>query len=369
MEIMKEMNKLGHEQIVFCNDPASGLKAIIAIHSTVLGPALGGCRFWNYRSEEDAISDVLRLSRGMTYKAALANLPLGGGKSVIIGDPDRLKTKELFRAFGKFVNSMGGRYITAEDVNVRVEDMNIVAAETAFVTGTTSVAGGSGDPSPVTALGVFSGIKAAVKHRLHRDSLTGIRVAVQGCGAVGSHLCQLLAEAGAKLVVADISAQATAKIREKYQAEIVPTESIHQQAVEVYSPCALGGILNPSSIAEVKAPIIAGGANNQLLDEVRDSEALRTRNILYAPDYVINAGGLINVCHELRGYRAEHALDDARKIYHTLMEIFIKAENKGITTLAASNAIAEDKINLALQRGSQRVVHTFNNQQWIKMRR
>jgi leucine dehydrogenase len=366
MEIIKEINKLGHEQIVFCNDPESGLKAIIAIHSTVLGPALGGCRFWNYRSEEDAISDVLRLSRGMTYKAALANLPLGGGKSVIIGDPERLKSKELFRAFGKFVNSMGGRYITAEDVNVRVEDMNLVAQETSYVTGTTSGVGGSGDPSPVTALGVFCGIKAAVRHRLQRESLAGIRVAVQGCGAVGSHLCQLLAESGAQLVVADINTKAALKIREKYHAEVVPSETIHHHAVDVYSPCALGGILNPKNISEIKAPIIAGGANNQLLDEVRDGDALRARHILYAPDYVINAGGLINVCHELRGYREEHALDDARKIYHTLMEIFIKAENKGISTLSASNAIAESKIQLALERGGQRVTHTFNNQAWIK---
>ncbi len=369
MDITKEIHKFGHEQVVFCQDNATGLQAIIAIHSTVLGPALGGCRFWNYNSEAEAVADVLRLSRGMTYKAAVANLPLGGGKSVIIGDPQRLKTKELFSVFGRFVNSMGGRYITAEDVNVRVDDMNVVAKETPYVTGSTSVSGGSGDPSPVTALGVFSGIKAAVKYRLHRDSLAGLRVAVQGCGAVGSHLCQLLAENGVHLVVADINAHATAHLREKYHAEIVSINDIHRQQVDVYSPCALGGILNARTIAELRTSIIAGAANNQLLDEEKDSERLRGLGILYAPDYVINAGGLINVCHELRGYHAENSLDDARKIYHTLMEIFIKAENRGTSTLAASNAMAESKIQLTMERGGQRLFHTFNNQAWIKLRR
>jgi leucine dehydrogenase len=336
---------MGHNQVVFCHDPAVGLKAIIAVHDLTLGPALGGCRFWNYEREEDAIDDVLRLSRGMTYKAAVAGLNLGGGKSVIIGDPKKLKSEAFFRSFGRFVNSLGGRYITAEDVNISVADMEFVAKETPHVTGLSSKPGGSGDPSPVTALGVFSGIQAAVRHKLRRDSLKGLTVAVQGVGHVGSYLCQYLHEAGAKLIVADISEERVAKIKDTYGAAAASVDQIHAANCDVFAPCALGGILNDQTIPAIKAQIVAGGANNQLRDENRHGAVLRERNILYAPDYVINAGGLINVYHELKGnFNAEAAKEQARGISKTLTEIFEVADKEGILTHVASARVAERRI-------------------------
>lgn len=335
------IQEMGHEQVVFAQDKTTGLKAIIAIHDTTLGPALGGCRFWNYSSDEEALFDVLRLSRGMTYKAAVAGLALGGGKAVIIGNAQQLRSEALFRGFGRFVDSLGGRYITAEDVNTSVRDMEHVALETRHVTG---LSGGSGDPSPVTAFGVFHGIRASVKHRLGKDDLKGIRVAVQGCGAVGSYLCSYLHEAGARLVVADIDEQRVRKLVDKYGAQTSTPQTIHAADVDVFSPCALGAGLNDETIPQIKAPIIAGGANNQLRDEDRHGEMLRERNLVYAPDYVINAGGVINVYHELRGYNADAAKSQASHIYHTLLEIYADSAKTGLPTYKAANRLAERRL-------------------------
>ncbi len=365
MEILKTMESHGHEKVSLCYDKETGLKAIVAIHDTTMGPALGGCRFWNYASEHDALFDVLRLSRGMTYKAAIAGLSLGGGKSVIIGDAKKLKSEKLFRAFGRFVESMGGIYITAEDVNVRVEDMAHVAKETKYVSGMAHGAGGSGDPSPVTALGVFHGIRASVKYKMGRDHLKGLRVAVQGCGAVGRSLCQLLHEAGCKLVVTDLDPKNAEKMAKDFGATAVSLEDIIASDVDVFAPCALGAILHKESIPKLKAPIVAGASNNQLLDEKEDIKRLIERDILYAPDYVINAGGLINVAHELRGYNAEASRKDTENIYHTLLHVFTLAHEKKISTVEASNQIVEDKIRAA-KVSQQGLVNTYNNQGWIK---
>jgi leucine dehydrogenase len=347
-ELIKEM---GHEQVVFNQDRASGLKAIIAVHDTTLGPALGGTRFWNYASDEEALIDVLRLSRGMTYKAAVAGLALGGGKAVIIGNPKELRSEALFRAYGRFVESLGGRYITAEDVNCSVTDMEYVAMETRHVTG---LSGGSGDPSPVTAFGVFHGIRASVKQRLGKESLAGIRVAVQGCGAVGTYLCGYLHEAGAKLVVSDIDESKVRKVVEKFGATVVAPQETHAADVDVFSPCALGAGLNDETIPHIKATIVAGGANNQLRDEDRHGEMIRARKILYAPDFVINAGGVINVYHELRGYHADAAKRQASNIYQTLLEIYAESERMSLPTYKAANRIAEKRIQAVRSIGSIR---------------
>lgn len=343
MSISQYLDQWGHEQVVFCNDKNTNLRAIIAIHDTTLGPALGGCRFWDYKSEDEALFDVMRLSRGMTYKAAMAGLKLGGGKSVIIGDPKKLKSEEFFRAFGRFVDSLGGRYITAEDVNIKVDDMDHVAKETKHVTGI-SKAGGSGDPSPLTALGVFHGIRASVKFKLNKDQLNGLTVAIQGCGSVGSHLCELLHEAGAKLLVSDINDEATRVVRDRFGAEIVDNKTIHTQEVDVFSPCALGAGLNDETIPQLNTGIVAGAANNQLLDETKHMNALHDRGICYAPDYVINAGGLINVYHELHGYNYDAAKKDVENIYKTVLEILTLGKETNTTTAEASNKLAEERI-------------------------
>lgn len=345
MAIFDDLTTMGHEQVVFCHDKITGLKAIIAIHDTTLGPALGGCRMWDYKSDEEALRDVLRLSRGMTYKAAVTGLNLGGGKAVIIGDPKKLKSEAFFRTFGRFIDSLGGRYITAEDVNIRVSDIEMVALETAYVSGVTNRAGGSGDPSPVTAWGVYNGIRASVAHKLKKDNLKGVSVAVQGCGAVGSHLVEYLVNDGAKVFVADIDAERVKFNVKQYGAEAAALNDIHRLAVDVYAPCALGGTLNEQTIPEIKAPIIAGAANNQLLDEASHGSMLKERGILYAPDYVINAGGLINVYQELQGYDAQIAKKKAANIYDTLLAIYKDAEDKGITTNQSSNELAEQRLN------------------------
>lgn len=263
MSIFTRLETMGHEQVVFCHDKATGLKAIIAIHDTTLGPALGGCRMWNYDSEEEALKDVLRLSRGMTYKAAVAGLNLGGGKSVIIGDPKKLKSEAFFKTFGKFVDSLGGRYITAEDVNIKVEDIETVGTETPYVTGITT-GEGSGDPSPITALGTYHGIRASVEHRLGKTSLSGLKVAIQGCGAVGSYLAELLHKDGAQLYVSDIDESKVQNLVQKFGAEPIDGDKIHSLPVDVYAPCALGAILNDKTIPELKTQVVAGAANNQL---------------------------------------------------------------------------------------------------------
>ena len=341
MGVFERISTAGHEQVVFCSDPSSGLRAIIAIHDTTLGPALGGCRMWNYENEEAAIDDVLRLSRGMTYKAAIAGLNLGGGKAVIMGDPKKLKSEALFRAFGRFVQSLNGRYITAEDVNINVHDMEHVRGETQYVSG---IADRSGDPSPFTALGVYSGIKAAVKFVHKKDSLTGLRISVQGCGSVGKHLCELLHKDGVKLIVTDIDQEKSGAIARETGAQIVADKDIFKQEVDVFAPCALGGILNDETIPQLKTAIVAGGSNNQLRDEMKHGMMLRERGILYAPDYVINAGGLINVCEELHGYNQARASRKAQGIYQTLLDIFQEADSKKILTHQASDQLAEKRI-------------------------
>lgn len=366
MKAMELITSMGHEQVVFCQDKEVGLKAIIAIHDTTLGPALGGCRFWNYKNEDEALTDVLRLSRGMTYKAAVAGLHLGGGKAVILGDPLKLKSERFFRSFGRFVNSLGGHYITAEDVNIKVEDIENTAKETRYVSGLSSRPGGSGDPSPITALGVFHGIKASVKYKLKKDSLKGVTIAVQGCGSVGRNLCHLLHMEGAKLIVADINPHPVHMLAQELGAKAVGVDEIHAVDCEVFSPCALGAILNDKSIPQIKASIIAGGANNQLHEENKDGQRLRERGILYAPDYVINAGGLINVACELAGYNEVMARADAQKIYDTLLMVFKIADEKKISTHLASDDLAESRIREAkLLTGHNTFKNSFDNQKWI----
>lgn len=351
-----QAESLGHEQVVFCHDPQSGLKAIIGIHDTTLGPALGGTRLWSYESEDEALWDVMRLSRGMTYKAACAGLSLGGGKAVIIARPEQ-KTEAMFRAFGRFVNSLQGRYITAEDVNTCVTDMDNVRLETRFVTGVSKVYGGSGDPSPFTAMGVYSGLKAGVEYRLGRKDLKGLKVSVQGVGNVGKHLCGLLHEQGAKLFVSDISKERLADMQKAYGATVVGENEIFGLDVDVFAPCALGAILNTRTIPNIKASVIAGGANNQLEDEKVHAAMLKERKIAYCPDYVINAGGLINVYNELIGYNREKAFGETQNIENTIMALLTEAEREGITTHEASNRFAERRIKQVRELKS---MHTLN---------
>jgi len=344
MKIFKELNSRGHEQIAFFNDPYSGLKGIVAIHNTTLGPALGGCRMWNYRSEEEAIIDVLRLSKGMTYKASIAGLNLGGGKAVIIGDPKKDKTEKLFRSFGRFVEGLGGRYITAEDVGTNIHDMENVKIETSYVTGIAKSLGGSGDPSPVTAFGVYMGIKASVKEKFNKNSLNNLKISVQGLGHVGSHLVNLLNDDGAEIYVTDIDKKRADKIIEKYNCKYIDPNKILFEDVDIYAPCALGATINENTIPKLNCKIIAGGANNVLQKTKRDSELLIKRDILYAPDYVINAGGLINVANELEGYDKEKAFNQAEKIYDTLTDIFKRSKKDSISTTEAAALQAEDRI-------------------------
>ncbi len=342
--IFDSMNKRGHEEVVFCHEQDTGLKAIIAIHNTTIGPALGGCRMWNYPTEEEALTDVLRLSRGMSYKAAIAGLNLGGGKAVIIGNAKTDKTETLFRSFGRFVEGLSGRYITAEDVGTSVKDMEWVRMETKYVTGISRALGGSGDPSPITALGAFSGIKATVKKQLGKDSLVGLKVGVQGVGHVGYYLCKNLAEDGAQLFVTDIDSDALKRVVDEFSADVIGVDDIYEADVDIYAPCALGATLNDYTIPKLKCAIVAGAANNQLKDEIRHAEMLKDRGILYAPDYAINAGGLINVANEIEGYNRERAFSQAEGIYDLLMTIYAQADKEGVTTHQAASKVAEKRM-------------------------
>nr|WP_256373178.1 Glu/Leu/Phe/Val dehydrogenase [Bdellovibrio sp. NC01] len=333
-----------HEQVVFCNDPHVGLKAIIAIHNTALGPALGGTRMWNYKNEDEALVDVLRLSKGMTYKAAASGLNLGGGKAVIIGDPKTQKSEGLFRAFGQFVNSLNGKYITAEDVGTSVQDMEHIYMETPWVTGIPKDFGGSGDPSPYTAHGVLMGIKASAKEKFGTDSLKGLRIAVQGLGNVGSNLVKYLKEEGAEVIVADIDMARTKKISETMGAKAVSSDEILFQECDILAPCALGAIVNDQTITKFKTKVIAGGANN-VLAEARHGDQLKELGILYAPDYVINAGGLMNVFVELEGYSPDRAFEKTKRVYDNILKVYEIAKRDNIGTHTAADRLAEERIN------------------------
>ncbi len=328
-----------HEQVVFCSDDASGLKAIIAVHSTKLGAAVGGCRLWDYASDEEALVDVLRLSKGMTYKNALAGLNMGGGKSVIIGDAKSIKSEALFKAFGEALNGLNGRYLSAEDVNITTSDIAIANSITPFVTGTE---GKSGNPAPFTALGTFLGIKSAVKHKLKRDDLTGLKVAIQGLGSVGYLLCQHLHQAGAQLIITDINKTALDNAATEFGATIVGLNEIYDQEVDVYAPCALGATINDGTITRIKASIIAGCANNQLAEDKHD-QALLDRGILYAPDYVINAGGIINVSFE-NDYNIDKSTEKVNEIYLTLSDIFTKSDKQNRPTGIIADEMAREII-------------------------
>jgi leucine dehydrogenase len=343
MSVFEHINGDGYEQVVFCSDDQSGLRAIIAIHSTALGPALGGTRFYPYRTEDDALIDVLRLAKGMTYKAAAAGLDLGGGKAVIVGDPKRIKTEELLRAYGRFIETLAGRYITAEDVGTQLDDMDIVRRETRWVTGCSHTLGGSGDPSPVTAWGVVQGMRACCLEVFGDASLEGRTVAIQGVGKVGYALCGYLVKEGAKVTVADIDVDNLARAVSDFSVETTGLERIHSTEVDIFAPCALGGAINDDTMSELRCTIIAGSANNQLARD-EHGEKLRDLGILYAPDFVVNAGGLINVEDELRGYDHERAMKRVEGIYKELQRIFTMAKERHISTARAALEHAEDRI-------------------------
>ena len=343
--IFDALAEMGHEQVVMCSDAELGLKAIIGVHSTVLGPALGGTRFWHYATEAEAIKDVLRLSRGMTFKNSIAGLKLGGGKAVIIGNPIKIKTPALMRRFGQFVESLGGRYITAEDVGVSTVDMESVFLSTKHVTGLPEHLGGGGDPSPHTAYGVFLAIKASANRVWGSDSLAGKRILVQGTGHVGSYLAERLVAAGAKVVVADLYEDRALALAARIGATVVPADEVIGQNVDIYAPCALGGILNSQNIPELKCAIVAGAANNQLDNELVHGPMLADRGILYAPDFLINSGGVMNVYQEMLGYDRALAVQRVETIYDTLLHIYDTAQQERITTHQAALDIALARIN------------------------
>ena len=344
MEIIEKLTNTGHEKVLFGHDAASGYRGIIAIHSTALGIAVGGTRFWNYATEEEALTDALRLSRGMTYKTALPGLPLGGGKSIIIGDNQTTNREALFRAHGRFIETLKGRYITAEDVGTSPQDMDFVRMETKHVAGLLS---GAGDPSPFTARGVFRAIQASAKYRWNTDDLSGVTIAVQGCGNVGYHLAKLLYAAGAKLVVADVNEKSVSRVASELDVATVHPQEIFGVRADVFAPCALGGILNDQTIPQLKAQIVAGAANNQLLEE-RHGEMLQERNILYAPDYAANVGGVFNGCSDLLGWKTDLVLRKIDEIYDTILTIFDTAKAQGITPHQAADRLVEERLRQAV---------------------
>lgn len=341
---LAQMVSMDHEQVLFCQDRTTGLKAIIGVHNTVLGPALGGTRMWSYAKEEDALTDVLRLSRGMTYKNSISGLNLGGGKAVIIGNSHTDKNEALFRRFGQFVDSLSGKYITAEDVGISPQDMVWVNKETDHVAG---LPGKSGDPSPVTAYGVYVGMKACAKAQFGNDSLNGIKVAVQGAGHVGQYLIKHLSDEGAKVYVTDIHEPSLKEVSSRYGAEVVGLDEIYDLDVDVYAPCALGATVNDDTLSRLKCSIIAGAANNQLADEVIHGKAVMGKGIIYAPDYMVNAGGVINCFAEVDGRSAEWAMEKAAQIYDTTTEIINGSKTNNTPTYAIANKMAEERIKQA----------------------
>lgn len=343
MDKFDYMSKHGFEQLIYFYDKTTGLKGITCIHDTTLGPALGGTRLWNYKDEEEATFDVMRLARGMTLKSAAAGLNLGGGKTVLIGDAETCKSEAYFRALGRVIQSFNGRYITAEDVNIHTADLDYVSMETKYVVG---LEGKSGNPSPITALGAFYGIQAALKHRHNTDDISRFSFAVQGAGQTGYYLIKYLLEANAKKVYfSEINPKHIERMnREHPQVEFVDPKSIYHLDVDVFVPCALGAILNDETIPSIKAGIVAGTANNQLLDEGKHGKMLKDSGILYTPDFVINAGGVINVYHEIKGYNRDDVIKDVKKIYNRLLEIFRISDNENITTQQAAKVFAVKRI-------------------------
>jgi len=344
--VLTQLEEFDHEQVIFFQNKDVGLKAIVAIHNTVLGPALGGTRMWMYESEDEALQDVLRLSRGMTYKAAAAGLNLGGGKAVIIGDPKKHKSQDLFTIYGQFINTLGGRYISAEDVGTDVNDIEYMFTATDYVVGIETSRGGSGDPSPFTALGTFQGIQACLRRQFNDESLIGRTVVVQGVGHVGTHLVRLLVKAGAKVIISDIDRERVQAVKDECKVESVSAEESATVPCDIFAPCALGAIINEKNIDKLRCKIIAGAANNQL-DVVERGEDLRARGILYAPDYVINAGGLMNVYLELEGYSRERAERMTRGIYYNLMRVFNISDDLNVTTAKAANHLVEERLRQA----------------------
>lgn len=334
-----------HEQIVFCHDKDTGLKAIIGIHNTVLGPALGGTRMWKYNNEWEALNDVLRLSRGMTYKSAISGLNLGGGKAVIIGDSRADKTPEMIAKFGEFVHSLSGKYITAEDVGTTTPDMDLIREITPHVTGISESKGGSGNPSPVTGFGVFMGLKAANNFAFGSDSLQGKKVMVQGIGHVGETLVSYLVKEGAIVQIADINEEKLQEVASKYGASIYRGNDLYAEEVDIYAPCALGATINDETVHKIKAKVIAGAANNQLANEVVHGQILKDRGIVYAPDFLINAGGIINVYGEIVGYGKEEALKRTENIYNTTLQTLNFAKQNDITTHQAAFSVAQQRID------------------------
>ena len=342
--IFNQLDAFGHKKVVFCSDPDTNLKAIIAIHDTTLGPAFGGTRMWQYKTEADALNDVLRLSKSMTYKCAIAGLNMGGGYSVIIGDSRKDKTEALMRKFGRFIKNQNGEFITAEDVGTNPRDMEYIRMETQHVTGIPETIGGTGDPSPITALGVFMGIKACVKEQFGSDSLTGKSIIVQGIGHVGENLVRLLRDENVKVYISDINEERVGQIAKKHGAQAVSNNNIFDIDADIYAPCALGGTVNTQTIDKLNCSIIAGSANNQLLDEDLHGQMLIDKGILFAPDYVINAGGIINCYSELMGFSKKRSLQLTENIYEATRNILRLSKSENISTIKAANKIAEKRI-------------------------
>lgn len=340
--VIAQMSKYNHEQLLFCNDNETGLKAIIAVHNTILGPALGGTRMWSYKNEMEALNDVLRLSRGMTYKNSISGLNLGGGKAVIIGDSRTMKSEALFRRFGKFVNSLAGKYITAEDVGISPVDMTWVSKETNHVVG---LPGKSGDPSPVTAHGTYVGMKACAKEQFGTDELSGKKVAVQGVGHVGEYLVEALAKEGAEVFISDIHEPTLKRVADTYDAKVVGLDEIYDLDIDIYAPCALGSTVNDETLKRLKCSIIAGAANNQLQNESIHGRKVMKKGIVYAPDFALNAGGVINCYSEVKGLSAQWAMDKADEIYTTIQNIVKRSSSENIPTYEIANKMAEERIN------------------------
>lgn len=344
MLTLEKMYSMGHEEVVFFQDKSCGLKAIVAIHDTTLGPALGGTRLWPYANEEEALIDVLRLSKGMTYKAAVSGLNLGGGKAVIIADPKKDKSEALFRSFGRFIESLNGRYITAEDVNTSVDDIEHIFTETNYVTGVAQQNGGSGNPSPYTALGVYRGIEASVTKAFGNRSLQGKTVAIQGVGSVGFELARLLDEAGASIVYTDINEKNIERMKESLpSAKLVSSNEIFSATCDIYAPCALGASINDETIPLLKCKIVAGAANNQLKED-RHGQILKEKGIIYAPDYLINAGGLMNVSIEFEGWADSKSRRMIDTIYDKTLEVFRISDEQNIPVNKAADVMAEKRI-------------------------